>query len=68
MTRLRSPKLNACGGGRVGIPEVVTLDVFATLIDAYEGEHYPIEPPDRKRRFRPIGFLGSCGFSDVRFF
>jgi hypothetical protein len=22
----------------------------------------------RKRRFRPIDFLGSCGFSDVRFF
>ena len=22
------------------------LDVLATLIDAYEAEHYPVEPPD----------------------
>jgi len=22
------------------------LDVLATLIDAYEAEHYPMEPPD----------------------
>ena len=26
------------------------------------------DPDQRKRRFRPIDFLGSCGFSDVRFF
>jgi len=46
MTRLRSPKLNACGGGRDGIPEVATLDVFATLIDGYHYEHFPIDPSD----------------------
>ena len=27
-------------------PEGDRLDVVATLIDAYEGEHHPIDPPD----------------------
>lgn len=40
-----------CGAGRLwgaksGTPEGDRLDVLATLIDAYEAEHYPMEPPD----------------------
>ena len=31
---------------RSGTPEGDRLDVLATLIEAYEGEHYPIDPPD----------------------
>jgi HTH-type transcriptional regulator/antitoxin HigA len=33
-------------GARSGTPEGDRLDVLATLIDAYESEHYPIDPPD----------------------
>lgn len=33
-------------GARSRTPEGDRLDVLATLIDAYEGEHYPIDPPD----------------------
>ena len=33
-------------GARSGTPEGDRLDVLATLIDAYEGEHHPIDPPD----------------------
>lgn len=33
-------------GTRAGTPEGDRLDVLATLIDAYEAEHYPIDPPD----------------------
>jgi HTH-type transcriptional regulator/antitoxin HigA len=29
-----------------GTPEGDRLDVLATLIDAYETEHYPMDPPD----------------------
>jgi HTH-type transcriptional regulator/antitoxin HigA len=29
-----------------GTPEADRLDVLATLIDAYEAEHFPIDPPD----------------------
>lgn len=32
-------------------PEEDALDVLATLVEAYEAKHYPIEPPD------PIGAL-----------
>jgi HTH-type transcriptional regulator / antitoxin HigA len=28
------------------LKEVDRLDVLATLIDVYEGEHYPMDPPD----------------------
>ena len=31
---------------RAGTPEGDRLDVLATLIDAYEAEHYPMDPPD----------------------
>lgn len=30
----------------MGTPRGDRLDVLATLIDAYEGEHHPIDPPD----------------------
>ena len=33
-------------GAPSGTPEGDRLDVLATLIDAYEAEHYPIDPPD----------------------
>jgi len=31
---------------RSGTPEGDRLDILATLIDAYEAEHYPMDPPD----------------------
>src|SRR5271166_7166608 len=33
-------------GAKAGSREGDRLDVLATLIDAYEAEHYPMEPPD----------------------
>ncbi len=33
-------------GARSGTPEGDRLDVLATLIDSYESEHHPIDPPD----------------------
>jgi HTH-type transcriptional regulator / antitoxin HigA len=33
-------------GARSGTPEGDHLDVLATLIDAYEAERYPMDPPD----------------------
>jgi HTH-type transcriptional regulator / antitoxin HigA len=33
-------------GAKAGSPEGDRLDVLATLIDAYEAEHFPIDPPD----------------------
>ena len=33
-------------GARSGTPRGDRLDVLATLIDAYETEHFPIDPPD----------------------
>ena len=33
-------------GAKGGTPEGDRLDVLATLIDAYEAEHYPLDPPD----------------------
>lgn len=33
-------------GAKDGTPEGDRLDVLATLIDAYEAEHHPIDPPD----------------------
>lgn len=32
-------------GATVGTPEGDRLDVLATLIDAYEAKHYPMDPP-----------------------
>ena len=33
-------------GAKVGTSAGDRLDVLATLIDAYEAEHYPMDPPD----------------------
>lgn len=33
-------------GAKLGTPEGDRLDVLATLIDAYEAAHYPMDPPD----------------------
>src|SRR5947208_5552824 len=33
-------------GAKAGTSDGDRLDVLATLIDAYEAEHYPMEPPD----------------------
>jgi HTH-type transcriptional regulator / antitoxin HigA len=33
-------------GAEGGTPEGDRLDVLATLIDAYEAEHHPMDPPD----------------------
>jgi HTH-type transcriptional regulator/antitoxin HigA len=33
-------------GAKSGTPEGDRLDVLATLIDAYESEKYPMDPPD----------------------
>jgi HTH-type transcriptional regulator/antitoxin HigA len=33
-------------GAPSGTPDGDRLDVLATLIDAYEDEHHPIDPPD----------------------
>jgi HTH-type transcriptional regulator / antitoxin HigA len=33
-------------GAKGGTPEGDRLDVLATLIDAYETEHFPMDPPD----------------------
>jgi HTH-type transcriptional regulator / antitoxin HigA len=33
-------------GARPGTPAAEELDVLATLIDAYEAKHHPVDPPD----------------------
>ena len=33
-------------GVRTGTPEGDRLDILATLVDVYENEHYPMDPPD----------------------
>lgn len=33
-------------GAKIGTPEGDRLDILATLIDAYEATHYPLDPPD----------------------
>ncbi len=33
-------------GAKAGTTEGDRLDVLATLVDAYETEHYPMDPPD----------------------
>ena len=43
-------------GARAGTPEGDRLDVLATLVDAYEAEHDPMDPPDpiEAIRFRMV--------------
>jgi len=42
-----------------GSPEAGELDLLATLIDAYEAKHFPIDPPDPiaaiEFRMEPLG-------------
>jgi len=33
-------------GAKTGTPEGDRLDIVATLVDAYESEHEPMDPPD----------------------
>ena len=33
-------------GAKSGTPEGDRLDILATLVDAYESQHYPMDPPD----------------------
>lgn len=33
-------------GSKLGTPDGDRLEVLARLIDAYEAEHHPIDPPD----------------------
>ena len=33
-------------GAPAGTPEGDRLDILATLLDVYEDEHYPMDPPD----------------------
>lgn len=33
-------------GARAGTPDGDRLDILATLVDAYENEHFPMDPPD----------------------
>ena len=36
-------------GAKSGTPDGDRLEVLATLIDAYEAGHYPMDPPERPR-------------------
>jgi HTH-type transcriptional regulator/antitoxin HigA len=36
-------------GAKSGTPKGDRLDVLATVIDAYEARHYPMDPPARPR-------------------
>jgi HTH-type transcriptional regulator/antitoxin HigA len=56
-------------GARSGTPEGDRLDALASLIDAYEAEHHPIDPPDPIKfrmeqqgltRKNLEGILGTC--------
>lgn len=39
-------EIAALWGSASGTPKGDRLDVLATLIDAYEAQHYPMDPPD----------------------
>ena len=39
-------EVEALWGSAGGTPEGDRLDVFATLIDAYESQHFSMDPPD----------------------
>ena len=42
----RLPRWNVYGERSLNTPKGDRLDVLATLIDVYENEHYPMDPPD----------------------
>ncbi|HLH31531.1 MAG TPA: type II toxin-antitoxin system PrlF family antitoxin [Terriglobia bacterium] len=39
-------KVEELRGAKAGTPKGDCLDILATLIEAYETEHYPMDPPD----------------------
>ena len=39
-------QLERLWGAKTGTPEGDRLDQLATFIDAYEADHYPMDPPD----------------------
>jgi len=39
-------ELKGLWGAKSGSPKGDQLDILATLIDAYEAKHHPIDPPD----------------------
>lgn len=39
-------EVEALWGARSGTPAGDRLDILATLIEAYEDDHYPMDPPD----------------------
>jgi HTH-type transcriptional regulator/antitoxin HigA len=47
---------------QLGTPESDRLEILATLIEAYEKEHYPIEPPDAVEAI--LYYLESRGLSE----
>jgi hypothetical protein len=53
-------------GAKAGTRHGDRLDVLATLFDAYEAEHYPMDPPDpveainSGRIARPTRFAAGC--------
>jgi hypothetical protein len=47
-------------GAKSGTPEGDHLDVLATLIEAYEEEHHPIDPPDPVEVY-DSGTIGGIG-------
>ncbi len=40
-------EVTALWGAKSGTPRGDRLDILATLIDAYEAEHYPMDTPDK---------------------
>jgi HTH-type transcriptional regulator/antitoxin HigA len=39
-------------GAESGTPKADRLDILATLIDAYEAQHYPMDPPGPPKKGR----------------
>ncbi len=39
-------EIEALWGAPTGTPKGDRLDILATLVDVYENEHYPMDPPD----------------------
>jgi HTH-type transcriptional regulator / antitoxin HigA len=44
--KMAMAELKCLWGAEDGTPESDRLDVLATLIDVYESEHFPMDPPD----------------------
>lgn len=50
-------------GAKAGTPRGDRLDILATLVDAYEAEHYPMDPPILSR---PLSSAWSSRVSRAR--